>query len=242
MTHLIYYTLMFVVATDLMLTVTGIAPAIARAAKIATAGIALAGCLFVTRQAGRPPLYGPFETSTALVLIISALALLFGRHLDTKKYFWGISATFSLIILLIQLPRPLTLNANYYMYDNIWVILFFFLRLTGIGVLIHGAAQYLAGIVDTRHRAVLWAGGRNTLLTAICIYLTGEWAGSLWCLNWLGDSWRWSKGFFKASLVFLLVMAACHLPRRGSGRTHLLLRGITGALPGIFGIYMLFYH
>jgi hypothetical protein len=75
-----------------------------------------------------------------------------------------------------------------------------------------------------------------------CIYLSGEWSGSLWCLNWLGDSWQWSRGFFRASLLFLLVMAACHLPAPKKGVLNPVFKGISGALPGIFGLYMIFFY
>ena len=68
----------------------------------------------------------------------------------------------------------------------------------GCPAAINGFSQCLQN--NTLYRA------RNFLLTGVVIYLAGEWSGSLWCLNWLGDTWRWSGGFFKSAVVFLLVI------------------------------------
>jgi len=83
-------------------------------------------------------------------------------------------------------------------------------------------------------------GGRNFLLTAIAVYLASEWSGSLWCLNWMGDSWQWSRGFFKAGIIFLLVMTASHVPRSfgASDKT----KAFLGSCPGIYMLWMLFQH
>lgn len=211
--------------------------------KLKTLACAVAIAL-VWGAAGRLPLFGPFEAMVLILFVTGVLAQVFTRKSLSDILFSRINSLVTLGILALIWFQPMTLNPNYYMYENIWVFLFFFLRLVAVAVLVHGTVQFLCLAWSGENKdgidGFYFQGGRNTLLIGICTYLTSEWAGSLWCLNWLGDSWQWSQGFFKASLVFLLVMMACHLPGQMVKRP--VVKGVIGSIPGIFGIYMVFFH
>ena len=201
---------------------------------------ALGGVFYILLTTHRLPLYGPFESITLLTLILGLLCL-GGRktvnHGDPR--FLDIhSCGILLAMMLLNLKGPITLNRDYFMYADPTVVLFFHLRVLAAGVLIHGGCRYMAAAAQGSKR--LFHGGRNALLAGTCIYLASEWNGSLWCLNWYGDSWHWSRGFFKAAILFLLVMAALHLPP--TLMKHKWARGSVGSLPGLFMIWMLFYH
>lgn len=203
-------------------------------------GTCLAGILFICFSVGRPPLFGPFEASIYMVGVMGILALVFQKNAGPLSGFALFNSLGTLMILFIQWDKPMGLNDDYFMYGNLWVNIFFNFRLLTAAFLVHGASQYLAHLLGKQDTETLSMGGRNTLLAGACLYLVSEWAGSLWCLNWFGDSWQWSRGFFKASILFLLIMAVCHLPP-GLTRNKI-ARGITGTLPGIFILWMIFYH
>ncbi|MDD9302616.1 MAG: hypothetical protein HUK40_09885 [Desulfobacter sp.] len=239
MTETLYYTALILVSLELA-ALLGKMTRIHILALVLRTLAAWAGVVFVIVRAGRPPLYGPFEASIFIAALGGTLALIFGKKPQKPGLFYLASALTALGVLALQWGKPMEFNPDYYMYANLWVILFFNFRLLGVSVLLHGTTQYLTFAMAGSK--VYQAGGRNTLLAGACVYLAGEWTGSLWCLNWLGDSWQWSHGFFKASILFLLVMAACHQPKPKDGPRHPAIQGITGALPGLFGIYMIFFH
>ncbi len=235
-------------------------------ARILGIGVCLFGVLYIVFTAKRPPLFGPFEAGSYIILILLLLSA--GNRRNT---FFLINASVILGILVLQFAHPLGMNEDYYMYNNIWVILFFNLRLTAAGLFVHAAVLYLTYFFDppdqpksghpclgetgTTQIRTSEAGTTNIgptdngsllkkarvrTLTGAAVYLCSEWSGSLWCLNWFGDSWQWSNGFFKASLLFLLVMLTCHLPPV-PGRKRL-FRTILGSCPGIFALWMIFFH
>ncbi|MBA3012796.1 MAG: hypothetical protein KKF12_12765 [Proteobacteria bacterium] len=200
----------------------------------------LAGVVFIAVCVGRPPLFGPFEAAIYIVFVMGVLARVFQKNWGYQTAFVLFNSLGVLIILLLQQGKPMALNEDYFMYGNLWVNLFFNLRLLAAAFLAHGASQYLGHMVEKEQRDLLSTGGRNTLLAGACVYLTSEWAGSLWCLNWFGDSWQWSRGFFKASILFLLIMVVCHLPSFINRNKR--IQGISGMLPGLFILWMIFYH
>jgi len=198
----------------------------------------LAGIIFIGSAVGRPPLFGPFEAAVYIVFVMGILARVFQKNQGYKPGFALLNSLTVLIILLMQMNRSMLLNEDYFMYGNFWVNLFFNFRLLAAAFLAHGASQFLGHMVEKTD--TLSIAGRNTLLAGACLYLISEWAGSMWCLNWFGDSWQWSRGFFKASILFLLIMAVCHMPPGlTKNRT---IRGVSGILPGIFILWMIFYH
>ncbi|MEH0021162.1 MAG: hypothetical protein V6Z89_16025 [Desulfobacter sp.] len=200
--------------------------------------ICLSGIGFILIRADRPPLFGPFEALVHILCVMGILALLFARQLAQPRDFFLYSSVCAFALLALQWGAPMALNNDYYMYADITVLLFFSLRLTAAGIFAHGAVQHVCAALGKEGR--LWHDGRNTLLAGACVYLASEWTGSLWCLNWLGDSWQWSHGFLKAAILFLLVMLACHLPAQVLKQT--ILRAAGGILPGLFILWMIFYH
>lgn len=200
----------------------------------------LAGILFIGFSMERPPLFGPFEASIYMVGVMGILARVFQKNTGPLTGFVLVNSLGALIILFLQWGKPMGLNDDYFMYGNLWVNIFFNFRLLTGAFLVHGASQYLAHLLGRKDAELLSMGGRNTLLAGAGLYLVSEWAGSLWCLNWFGDAWQWSRGFFKASLLFLLIMAVCHLSP-GLSRNRI-ARGIAGALPGVFIVWMIFYY
>ena len=107
------------------------------------------------------------------------------------------------------------ISDDYYMYSNFFVILFFQSRITAIGLFAYAFSCFVDAFIsqhkDTNYRNLIHRGKNFTLLGGT-IYLLGEFSGSIWCFLWWGDAWHWSKGFFLASIMFLLAMINSHLP------------------------------
>ncbi|MCG8565747.1 MAG: hypothetical protein MI747_11770 [Desulfobacterales bacterium] len=202
------------------------------------AAIAGTGIAYICIQTQRIPVYGPFEALTYLCFSTAVLSLVFTRKQNRNLTFLWCGTLMIASVFLILWNRPMNLNEDYFMYNRAMVLLFFNLRILSAGFLIHSSAQYIAGIFSTGRG--LFHGGRNTLLLGLCVYLVSEWTGSLWCLNWFGDSWHWSRGFLKAALLFLLAMVIFHLPPKFMRSR--ILKGTMGALPGCFMIWMIFFH
>lgn len=196
--------------------------------------------LFIAFAAGRPPLYGPFECAVCLCFYMGVLAKLFMKTANLPTIFGPAASLAVLVLLLTQAGRSMALNPDYYMYENPLVMVFFHSRILACAFLVHGASQYLAGAFSKTGPDCFFQGARNSLLAGACVFLAGEWAGSLWALNWLGDPWQWSRGFFKAAVLFLMVMAACHLPPALARNR--LGRALAGALPGVFMVWVLFFY
>ncbi len=207
-----------------------------------------AGIIYIFIIAKRPPLFGPFEASFYIVFIIGLLSMTYHYQyyqILVKTKFSMVSLIIILLILTLQSGQSISLNDDYFMYDNFWVIVFFNFRLLSAGIFTCAMIFYWAYFFQGRTRGriqndLLLKPAGFLLLAGTCIYLTSEFAGSLWCLNWFGESWRWSNGFFKSSMVFLLVMLLCHLPGKlGENR---FLTTILGSLPGCFILWMIFFH
>lgn len=196
--------------------------------------ISFSGLLFIVFETKRPPLFGSFEAGVYIVFILSLLA-----KVCPKKIFL-VNSIAVLSVLSLQFGQY-AVNDDYYMYDNLWVILFFNLRLLSAAFFVHAMVLHLTCLFKgSDNNSSLLRYARYHSLIAVFIYLCSEWSGSFWCLNWFGDSWRWSNGFLKASILFLLVMAGAHLPVN-LGRNRL-VKAVLGSLPGCFILWMIFYH
>ena len=257
-----------------------------------------AGVLLLVITEHRLPLYGAFESAVYILFILSLLERLSGQSLEfinLKRRTGIITCSIMLFFLALQINSPKQFNPDFFMYENLWVNLFFNLRLVAAAFFIHAAVLLnaaawkppeahpadpattdpstaglatagpgtgiknmsfipagtqchgdaydretaIAGFSTSLQKIIMYRA-RNFLLTGIVIYLASEWSGSLWCLNWLGDTWRWSGGFFKSTVIFLLVMASFHLPP--SFAKSLQIRAIIGSGPALFIIWMIFYH
>ncbi|MCD4742532.1 MAG: hypothetical protein K8R67_08685 [Desulfobacteraceae bacterium] len=211
-------------------------PGIAKGFNILGIVACLTGLIYIVIITKRPPLFGAFEASFYIVFILALLV-----KTSREKSLPLVASIIILLILALQIGKPIVLNDDYYMYDNIWVMLFFNLRLMSAAFFAHAmilCLSYFFVKKDENDSASRTA--RLYLLSGTFVYLCSEWSGSLWCLNWFGESWLWSHGFFKASMLFLLVMLACHMPP-ALGKDNL-LKTITGSLPGCFALWMIFFH
>jgi hypothetical protein len=223
---------------------------LSRAAGIAGTLVSGAGVvgLMVTEQ--RFPLYGSLESIIYVSFLLTLLELFAAPRIraGVRDLLYLLTLGIICILLALQVRRTMAFNPDFFMYENLWVNLFFNLRLVAGAILTWAAVLFLGGgwalskskDTDREARDRLMAGGRNFLLTGIAVYLASEWAGSLWCLNWMGDSWQWSRGFFKSGIIFLLVMAASHLPRSLAASDR--VKALLGACPAVYILWMLFQH
>ena len=78
------------------------------------------------------------------------------------------------------------------------------------------------------------------MLLGAAVYLAGEFAGSWWAQLWWGDPWHWSKGFFYATIMFLLALlrgAEWGFDRSPGYLVSLLYLAVFGSVIG-FGCYL----
>ncbi|MBW2605241.1 MAG: hypothetical protein JRE28_13160 [Deltaproteobacteria bacterium] len=199
--------------------------------------------ILIVFSAHRLPIFGDFESITTISLVLGFLHLLnFYCSTPTDRRFYDAHAKWiyvSIILLLTYLAFfPKALNQDFYMYDDIMVIVFFHFRILASGVFIYSASILCAALYHGFPGYIHM--GRNFLLTGAAIFLISEFSGSLWCLNWHGDSWHWSKGFLKASCLFLVAILACHIPASWKLSNRIL--AIIGSIPAAGSILLLFLH
>lgn len=222
-----------------------------KAAAVKTAGLAGTAALFLTVVLiffweKRPPLYGPFESAVFISAILSFLVMIPKQGLLSAAPLNHIAVSTYFVILVIlgfQIFQPKIFNSDFYMYDSLKVIVFFNFRLIAASLFIYAAIIVNYGVFfmkPSANKELVMKSGRNYLLTAAAVYLISEWSGSIWCLDWLGDTWQWSKGFFRSSAIFLLVMISCHIPPAFSASKP--LKAVLMTLPGVFIFWMIFHH
>ncbi len=206
------------------------------------------GIMFMMILEKRPPLFSPFECTIYIVFILSFLVLLPKHALLSnlsKDNIPGLTYIVILLILSLQIISPITFDKDFYMYDVFKVLIFFNFRLIAAALFIYSAiivnSCFLSkSTMDNHEKKILLKNGNNFLLTGIAVYLISELSGSMWCLSWFGDTWMWNKGFFKASIVFLLVMAVFHLPNSHS-KSYITKAALSSA-PAIFTLWMVLFY
>ena len=216
---------------------------IARWACMAGAAINFPVFILIIVSTRRLPIFGDFESITTITLVIGFLHLIqFYAGSPSYKRFYPFHAKcifVSILVLLIYLAFfPKTLNQDFYMYDDIRVIVFFHFRILASSLFIYTAILFIAALAHGYPDGIHM--GRNFLLMGSAIFLISEFSGSLWCLNWFGDSWHWSKGFLKASSLFLTAMLACHIPSNWKNSHR--IQTIFGSLPAAGSLWILFLH
>jgi len=194
-------------------------------------------------SAHRLPIFGVFESVTTLTLILGLLHLssLFTGNTSDRLIHYAHSKWIyvSIVLLLIYLAFfPKAVNEDFYMYDNIRVVVFFNFRIVSCAVFLYSALTLCAALYHGFPGYIHM--GRNFLLAGAAIFLISEFSGSLWCLSWWGDSWHWSKGFLKASSLFLPAMMACHVPP--SWNLSRCMQGIIGSIPAAGSLWLIFLH
>ncbi len=201
----------------------------------------LSGIGSVCWLAWRPPMYGPFESMIYLAVVIGLVGWFTGRGPAPLPGGWSEGLISAILLLLLTFPAEL--DVDFYMYDHPLPILFFQLRLVAVGILMSASLFYLATLTKLKQngeRALLMQNGRNFLLLGMTCFLGGEFCGSLWCLLWLGEYWRWTNNFLMATLMFLLMMPAFHLPPRLAAKP--VLKALLGGLPGLILFTLTIVH
>lgn len=197
--------------------------------------LALFVYVLICVRAHRPPLFGIFESGITIVLVMNLLAFLNDYHVlragglsrpKLSPSVWGAN----LALLLLMAFSQKTLNADFYMYDVLSVVIFFHFRIIAFSLFFY--ATVISWFRFFNKQMGYQRLSINFLLAGSVIFLISELSGSWWCLNWWGDTWHWSKGFFKSACVFMAVMLVCHLPPGWfvSKITNTLVRSIPAAI------------
>ena len=160
------------------------------------------------------PASGDFERTINIVLVLSTVGTLnsFRKDLKTISFsYWY----FVLFFMFYVLFYPLEAGPSYFMYDSIWVKLFFQLRIISIALFVYALSVLISCIAcKEKNKTALMQRARNYTLLGAGIFLSGEFCGSVWAwLGW-GDPWRWSGGFFISTVIFILALASSHLPAK----------------------------
>ncbi|MBI9067794.1 MAG: hypothetical protein JEZ09_10920 [Salinivirgaceae bacterium] len=179
--------------------------------------LALGSYFGVYLYSGHLPVYSKFATLQNIVLIVVLLGLFFNykrlNQKDNINVFWYVALFFQAYII----TQGFEINDNYYMYDKFYVIGFFQFRILSISLFVFSIVNYIAALRLKQEPSIQTAlihRARNFTLLGAGVYLVSEFSGSYWCYLWWGDPWHWSKGFFLASIMFLLSMLSGHLPQK----------------------------
>jgi len=176
-----------------------------------SAGCAYLGAYIVSSHL---PVYDKFATIQNIVFIVLLLGLIYNKAPHKAKNI-NLLWIFALVLQLFVLTQKMEVTGDCYMYDKFYVILFFQFRITSIGIFVFAMINLAASLLNknnTQFQDTLIHRARNFTVLGSIVFLSGEFSGSYWCFLWWGDPWHWSKGFFIASVMFLLSMLSSHLP------------------------------
>lgn len=176
--------------------------------------LSVAGMIQVS---GHVPVSGNFEKYHNIVLYIMLFGVLQNVVFQKVDFQNSVFVFFALILMLLILPSEKTISENYLIYSRLDVVLFFQLRMLAMALFIYAISLNLNAFLDRKSvqkRKLFLKLGRNFTLLGASAFLGGELFGSFWALNGWGDPWRWSKGFFAATVMFLLSMLAGHIPSK----------------------------
>jgi len=179
---------------------------------VLSAGCAYIGFYLVSSHL---PVYDKFATLQNIVFVILILGFIYNRTPQVKGKNINVLWPFALVLQLLVLTQKMEVTGDYYMYDKFYVILFFQLRITSIGLFVFAMINLVESLLNKKNpqfQNILIHRARNFTVLGSIVFLSGEFSGSYWCFLWWGDPWHWSKGFFIASVMFLLSMLSSHLP------------------------------
>ena len=160
------------------------------------------------------PVYDIFATLQNIILIVILLGFIYNKHPERQGNI-NVLWFFVLILELFILSQNKDISGDYYMYDKTYVILFFQLRIASMGLFVFAMINLVASLLQKKDISIqdqLIHRARNYTILGSVVFLSGEFWGSYWCFLWWGDPWHWSKGFFVASVMFMLSMLGSHLP------------------------------
>ncbi len=166
-------------------------------------------------QSGHLPFSGDFERLQALSFMILAIGVLreflAGRELPVN---W-ILPMINWLILVLAINDRMVVSEDFIIYHRIDVGMFFYLRKLAIALFIAATSEITIGYLAVKnedYRQKWLSLIRNLILLGGGLFLSGEFAGSVWALLGWGDPWRWSRGFLLAGAMFLLSLTVLHLP------------------------------
>jgi hypothetical protein len=170
--------------------------------------------ILVIVQSGHLPMSGTFEKMQNIVLIIVLLGLFNSLRKKEKRIssfeFWIIALVFQALVLFDEMK----VDEFFYLYENLWVAMFFQFRLISMAFVAYSFSLYLTALransQDINKSFIIRRAGFYTLAGAI-LFLCGEFSGSVWAQLGYGDTWRWSKNFFTSGGMFLLALVGSHL-------------------------------
>jgi hypothetical protein len=205
-----YYLLLVLTAGNVALVLTGrkkYVP-ISGVLSVLVAGFCYLAIIYFS---GHFPASGDFEKFLNIIFVVLLIGTvsLFITESENRSYgYLYVSLAFLLYLLFV----PHKSGEDYFMYENPWVVLFFQFRITSLALFSYAFSVYIC-LLSTRNSAtVLMHKGRNFTLLGAVFFLSGEFSGSVWAwLGW-GDPWRWSNGFYMATVIFILALATSHLP------------------------------
>ncbi len=189
--------------------------------KLMGAGVAwsLAGLCWTIQAACFFKAKGVSLSGIAPTFCLSALILCFWQGKTLKKDYESgafrprVSAVFLILLAAASLVTEDDRNLSF-MTAYIFARLFFLSRPLSLGLTLFalgGAADSLIKN-DQRAAAVFFQSKQAAFLGAI-IFLGGEIAGCYWGFAGWGTTWRWSGNFYFSAMLFVLYMAALHVPR-----------------------------
>jgi hypothetical protein len=186
---------------------------------------ALSGLFFLIGAASwafaetrRLPAYGRLETNLHISLVLALCVETAGRRPHISNICpWGRAVV--CLLLLMALFTHEGLNPDFFMYEFISVQLFFFLRLTAGGVLIFAfllfAIAWITQLLSSKNETPVKTRAATTaLILGAVLFLGSEFSGTFWSSLSYGDTWHWSRNFFRSSAIFLILMLPLHAPVR----------------------------
>jgi len=177
-----------------------------------TLAAALAGVL----ENFRLPVYGLYETSLHMALVLG-VCLEFSAHRPGMARLWYPGRILAAALLGLAWTAAGEFRFDFYIYHSLTVQLFFFLRITAAGLALFAFLLFATAWTDTffkkvRNDAIAMKQGVNALVAAGIVFLSAELSGTLWCMRGWGDIWHWSANFFESAALFLLLMLPLHVP------------------------------
>lgn len=203
--------------------------------------LALAQAVLATIILHRPPLAGTYESAVLFLLWLGVLALIPCGNAEAHRRLAGLSWWAGAAFMALFLVASNRFYPDWYMYKYIWSRLFFSLRMASMSIFLYASLAALASLGTAPEvRTTLLRWSRNFLLVGTAVFLAGEFSGFTWRMQWMGDYWCWNANFMEATLFFLLVTAAVHLPPVWAAKPR--LRAAAQAVPGLLMSVLFMTH
>ena len=174
----------------------------------------LVGISIMSRQ---PPFFEIFGSLLFVTFILGILGTFYcpieKKSVSVKTWVWiEVFFLFGITLFFPKEPSPYRYHHTY-----VWVVLFHGFRCLALSFALFSAPHFIRFRLEPGRKRVnnpMFKKGRNFLLLSALAFLSGEYAGIIWCQNGWGDFWHWSPAFFQSTLIILCLMFAFHIPGR----------------------------